>query len=127
MDRARQAHADPGDLGAARVGLVEHLADEPRRERDRLRRREVGAERLVALREHAVGQVGERDPQVALAEVEPERDARRAVERHEHERPADPAARHGVAVDDEPLVLQLGDDGGDGRGGEGRPARQLGA
>ena len=94
VDRARQAHADPGDLGAARAGLVEHLADEPRRERDRLRRRQVGAERLVALREHAVGEVGERDPQVALAEVEPERHARRAVERHEHGRAADPAARH---------------------------------
>ena len=91
MHRARQAHPDAGDLGAARAGLVEHLADEPRRERDRLRRGQVGVERLVALREHAVREVGQRDAQVALAEVQAERDARGAIERDEHGRAADRA------------------------------------
>ena len=66
-------------------------------QRDRLRGGQVGVERLVALREHAVGEVGERDAQVALAEVQPERDARRAVERDEHGRAADAPGPRGAA------------------------------
>ena len=48
-------------------------------ERDGLGGGQVGVELRVALGEHHVGQVGDGDAQVALAEVQPEGDAGRAV------------------------------------------------
>ena len=81
VHRPRQAHPDAGDLVAERPCLVEHLADEPGGERDRLRGGQVGVELLVALGQHRVREVRHRDAQVALAEVQPERDAGVAVQR----------------------------------------------
>ena len=120
-----QAHADTHDLLAAGAGLVEHLGDHARRQRDRLSGRQVGVQRRVALGEHGVGEVGERDTHVALAEVQPEGDAGVAVSATSADGRPHRAVGARLLLGHQPIGLKLGDDGGDGRRRECRAPREV--
>src|SRR3954451_4329042 len=71
VDRPGQPHPDPDELAAAHRRLIECVLEHQLGERDRLAGRQVGVQRAVALGEQLVREVAERDPQVALAEVDP--------------------------------------------------------
>ena len=122
----------PAPMTRERVdaGLGEHLLDELERDVEALVRGVVGVERDGALGEDRRGQVGDRDAQVAVAEVDAERGAGGGVEREQDRRaPALLAVRRAglLALDDEAVGLQLGDEARDGRAREAGAARDLGA
>jgi hypothetical protein len=84
----------------------------------------------VALGEDSVGEVGDDDAHVALAEVQADRHAGVAVHGDEHRRAAHGAGRARVAAGGglrhEPGGLQLGDRRRHGRRRQLRPAREIG-
>ena len=96
-----------------------------RGERDGLGGGEVGVQLRVALREHRVGEVGDGDPQVALAEVQPEREAGVPVQRQPGGRPAHGAAGARLLLSHQAVSLQFGDHPGDGGGRERGAPREV--
>ena len=76
VHRAGQPHADADELLAAHARLVERVLEQRARQRDRLGGGQVGVERAVALGQQLVREVGDRHPQMPLAEVDPGDDAR---------------------------------------------------
>ena len=103
----------------------------PARQRDRLGRGQVGVQRAVALGQQLVREIGDRHPQMALAEVDPGDHARLAVQRDQDRRTPDRRALrrvHGLGgLDDEAGGLQVADDRGHRRGRERGTAREIGA
>ena len=122
VDRAAAARARRRARGRDRAGV----ARAPRR---RARPRRPCPSRAVvvlghlapALGQDLVGEVGDRDREVALAEVDADDHARRGVAARSGPggRPlcaaAPPGSRPPVALDDEAVVLQIGDERGHGR------------
>ena len=85
----------------------------------------------MALGQQLVREIGDRHPEVALAEVDPGDDARLAVQRDQDRRAADRRALRRVdglgRFDDQAGGLQVAHDGGHRRRREGGTAREIGA
>ncbi|CAM5228451.1 hypothetical protein SFIMM107S_05095 [Streptomyces griseus] len=115
VDRARHAEPDADHLVRADAGGLDQPLDQDFRPVEALRGRGVDVQRLGLLGEHLVGEVADRDPQVRMAEVDADDDARVAAER-DAAGPA--AARRGGGDLDRSAVLQFADDIGDRGCGE---------
>ena len=121
VDRPRQAHA-----GADQLGLVDTCRDAERFDDldgrvDRVRRRVVDVDFRAVLAENGRREVGQRDPDAVVVEVDADGDSGGAVEAQEGGRP--PAAGMALAVgllDHEASCLEIGDQAAD------RRARQAG-
>ena len=119
-----QAHPDAEDEAAVDAGLLEREVDELAGGRQAVLGAVVAGQRAAQLREHGVAEVGDRDGDVGLAEVDADGGAGAAVEGHQDGRAAALRARRGARVDalgDEPLAHEVTDQRGD------RGARQTGA
>ena len=129
VDRRRQTHPDADHPRPVGAGLLEHLVDELRRGGQPVVGRVVDVQLPPGLGEDGVGEVGDGDAQVAVAEVDPDREPGRGVERDHHRRSAGVrlAARLAVALARQPGVEQVGDDRRDGRAREARDPGKLGA
>ena len=117
-DGSRQAHAGADHLARVDAGLGQQLHDQIGGGVEPLLGGVVGVERHGPLGEDPRGEVGDRHPQVAVAEVDADRCSRRRVEREEDRRAAAlRAVSHAVfgALDDQPIGLQVGDQTGDRR------------
>jgi hypothetical protein len=129
MERPGEADPDAERVGPRRARLGERRVDERDRGREPHVRAVVLLHLLPALREHAVSHVAHGDGEVALAEVHADRHADAGVQRDHRGGP--PAARPGavrIGVHaDEPFLLELRDDRGDGRRREAGSAGNLGA
>ncbi len=77
VDRAGEAHPHPDHPLAVDFGLLEHLVDQLRRGVEPLLRRVVDVELAPGLREHLVGEIRHRHPEVGVAEVDARRRGRR--------------------------------------------------
>jgi hypothetical protein len=88
------------------------------RDVERPGRRAVDVERDAALAEHRGREVGDRDVNVRVAEVDPDRRAGRRVEAQLHGRAPAAAAVAGAGLDHEAAHLQVGHQRGDGRARE---------
>ncbi len=127
VDRRRKAHDRADHPAAVQLGLVEDLVDEVACLRKALAGRRVDVELAPALGEHGVREVRHGDSQVAMAEVDRQRDAGGRVEGDHHAGAAGVclAFRLAVALDREAGVDQVADDRGDRRAGELRCAGEL--
>ena len=130
VDRAGQAHAgaDHGLAGDARVG--QRLDHELGGHLEAFLRVVVGIQRAGALGEDRAGEVGDRDAQVAVAEVDADGRAGARVEREQDRRAAALRAVRGAglrALDHEPVGLQVGDEAGDGGAAESPVRRAISA
>ena len=89
IDRRRQAHPDADHPVPIDARLVEDPLDELGGRVEALIGGVVDVHLAPRLGEHRVREIGDGDPQMTMAEVEPDREARRAVERDHHRgRPA---------------------------------------
>jgi hypothetical protein len=128
---SRQPHSHPEHATRVGAGSVEHQLHELRRTLDAGLGVVVVTHLAPLLGEHLVRQVGQRDGEVPLAEVDADREPGARVERDEGGRPAATGrnAAVDVAVDDDALRLQRRDDARHRRArqtrapGEVRPAR----
>ncbi len=130
LDRARQAHAGADHLRALDARVVERLGDELGGRVQAVARRVVGVELEAALGEDVRGEIGDRDAQVAVAEVDADGRARRGVEGEQDRRPAALIAVRGgglAALDDEAVSLEIGDQRGHGGAAQPGPPGDLGA
>ena len=96
------------------VRLLEDLVDQLRRRVEPLLRRVVDVELAPGLRQHLVGEIGDRHPKVGVAEVDADGEARGRIEGEQHGRPAaglavGDAGRLGCSVS-RPGLDQVGDD-----------------
>jgi hypothetical protein len=109
MDRPGHAKPDPQHLVGRHLRVFEHLARELLRLVQATARVVVVRHLPTRLREDRVREIPDRHGQMALAEVDPDRDARLPSERDQHRRAA--AAWHGVCraftVDDEAVALKV--------------------
>ena len=127
--RAGQPEAGADHARALDAGLGERLADQVERHVEALVRRVVDVHRRRALGEDVRRQVADGHAHVAVAEVDAERGAGRRVERQQDRRAAALlAVRRALllALDDEPVGLQVGDEARDRRAGEPGAARDVG-
>ena len=129
VDRCGKPHHRADHAAAVDLGLLEHLVDEAGGGVKPLGRRAVDVELAPGLGEDGVGEVGDGDPQVAVAEVDRQGEAGGAVESDHH--PGAPgvhlAVGQAVALDREAGLDQVADDRRDRRAREvGRPG-ELGA
>ena len=114
---------------AVDAGLLEQLVGEAGGEVERLVARRVDVDLRLALGEDGERQVGDGDAHVAVAEVDAEERAGGLVERDEHRRPPALGAarrRRDLALDDQALGLQVGDEARDGRAAQTGLARDVG-
>ena len=92
---------------------------------------QVGVQRAVPFGQQLVREIGDRHPEMALAEVDPGDDARLAVERDQDRRAPDRRALRRVdglgRLDDEAGGLEVADDRGHRGGRQGGTAREIGA
>jgi hypothetical protein len=95
VDRGRQAHPDADHAVAIDLRLGEDVVDERGGGVKAFVRGVIDVELAPGLRENGVGQVRDGDPQVAVAEVDSDGEARLAVERDHHRR----TPRVGLTVD----------------------------
>ena len=131
MHGTGQPHADADDLVAGDLGLLERVGEQGSGERDRLLCRQIRIERAVALGQQRVREIGDREPHVALAEVDSDDDTGTAMQRDQDRRAAQRAAFgrvHGLGrLDDQARRMQFADDGRDRRRGKRSAAREVGA
>ena len=127
VERPRERHAGADQAAAVGLRLGEHLCGKVGRGVERRGGVVVDLERDDALGEHRRGEVGDRDADVPVAEVDAERGANRSVEPQENRRSA-AAGGAGAArrlLGDHPAPLQVGDERGHGRPREAGQAREL--
>ena len=127
MHRAREPHADAEQAARVHAGRLQHALDELGRLLDARVGVVVVRHLAPLLGEQLVGEVGERDGQVALAEVDADREAGARIERDQRGRAAAAGGGGpvGVAVDDHALGLEAGDDRRDGRARQAGLAREV--
>ena len=131
VDRAREPDAGAEDRLTVDVGGGDDLVGELDGEVERAGGGLVDVERLRALGEDRARQVGDRDVDLLVAEVDAEHEAGGAVERQQRRRPA--LLRHAarsagrLVLDDQAAGLQLGDERRDRRARQARQAGEVGA
>ena len=128
IDRRRQAHADADHPLPINARLVEDPLDELGGSVEALIGGVVDIHLAPGLGEHRVREIGDGDPQMTMAEVQPDRQARRSVERDHDRRPAGMRLARGLTVTltGEAGLEQVGDDRGDRRSREPGHPGQLG-
>jgi hypothetical protein len=134
LDRRRQRQADAHDRLERHVALRQRLAHEPLGAVDRTARVVVDVEPQAPLGEDRVREVGHRQMDLVMGEVDPDDGSRRGIERQQDRRP--PALRGvrgpriATALGDQSDRLEVADDGGHrrprkaGQAGDLRPARR---
>ena len=128
VDRPRQADAGAEDAVAVDVGFGDDGVGELDRDVERARGGGVDVVLEHPLGEDRARQVGDRDADVVVVEVDAEHEAGRAVERQQGRRPALLGdALVGLLLDDEAACLQVGDERRDGRARQAGRAGELGA